>query len=286
MKNKTQRKSQNKMQRTKYKSKCKPRRITRVRMRGGKYDVNTCFEFPASSYEFNNSKSMITFSTENGYSYTIAKNPMVLLSVLQTIQKTYDKIGNGIVIDRMRYKPIIDNAKPVMDFSDESSGMFFLYGKNSQNATNLKYGQQYGLFYLLNRIQLLAVLYKIKTMPNTKFPTLGVSLPINQDSRLPSDYNDYPHGYFFEFTRDTTDDDFATFVAFVKLMNNMNELTLPLTEDAIATLELPPFLKLTRMKNPMILTFAELPNVTDTNDIVPSQTDMESLDGGRRRLRR
>jgi hypothetical protein len=259
-------------------------------MRGGKYDVNTCFEFPASSHEFNNSKSMITFSTENGYSYTIAKNPMVLLSVLQKIQKTYNANANDdrITIDRMRYKPIIDNAKPVMDFSDESSGMFFLYGKNSQNATNLTYGQQYGLFYLLNRIQLLAVLYKIKTMPNTRFSTLEVSLPINQDSRLPLDYNNYPHGYFFECSKDTKDE-FATFVAFVKLMNNMNnmnELTLPLTEDAIATLELPPFLKLTRMKNPMILTFAELPNVIDTNDIVPSQTDMESLDGGRRRLRR
>ena len=255
-------------------------------MHGGKYDTNTCFEFPASSPEFNNSKSMITFSTGTGYSCTIAKNPMVLLSVLQKIQKTYIANKDRITIDRMKYKPMIDNAKPVMDFSDESSGMFFLYGKNSQNATNLIYGQQYGLFYLLNRIQLLAVLYKIKTMPNTKFPTLGVSLPINQDSRLPSDYNDYPHGCFFEFTRDTTDDEFATFVAFVKLMNSINQLSLPLAEDAIATLELPPFLKLTRMKNPMISTFAELPNVIDTNDIVPSQTDMESLDGGRRRLRR
>ena len=285
MKNKTQRKSQNKVQRTKCKSKCKSKSRSLRHMHGGKYDTNTCFEFPASSPEFNNSKSMITFSTGDGYSYTIAKNPMMLLSVLRNIQKKYIANKDHITIDRMKYKPMIDNAKPVMDFSDESSGMFFLYGKNSQNATSLIYGQQYGLFYLLNRIQLLAVLYKIKTMPNTRFPKLEVSLPINQESRLPSDYNDYPHGYFFEFTRDTTDDKFATFVAFVKLMNNMNELTLPLAEDAIATLELPPFLKLTRMKNSRIETFDELPNVIDTNDIVPFQTDMESLDGGRRRIR-
>jgi hypothetical protein len=108
-------------------------------------------------------------------------------------------------------------------------------------------------------------------MPNTKFPTLDVSLPINKDSILPAGYDEFPHGYFFACTKDTNDDAFAQFTEFVQQMNN---LPLPLTQENINELKIPTFLTLTRMKNPNIKTSGW------------QQTDMNSLDGGRRRTNR
>lgn len=216
---------------------------------------------------------IITFSTSNGRNYKIAKDPMALLHVLTNMNDESFRAGIGVhghvryEIEISNYEPIIDKTRDVMDFSHELFGMYFLYG---QNAGTPPY-PEYGLFYLLKRIQLLAVLYKIKTMPNTKFPTLNVSLPINKDSILPAGYDEFPHGYFFACTKDTNDDAFAQFTEFVQQMNN---LPLPLTQENINELKIPTFLKLTRMNNPTIKTSGW------------QQTDMNSLDGGRRRTNR
>lgn len=256
--NKTQRKRNKKMNKS------------RRRMHGGEPD----------EFEFNSSKSIMTFSISSGHNYIIAKNPMALLHVLTNMNDESFKAGIGVQghvryeIEISNYKPIIDKTRDVMDFSDELFGMYFLYGQNSSTPPY----PEYGLFYLLKRIQLLAVLYKIKTMPNTKFPTLDVSLPINEGSMLPNDYAANPHGYLFACTKDTTDDAFAQFIKFVQQMNN---LPLHLTQDNIDKLEIPSFLKLTRMKNPNIKTFDEMPIVTGWQ-----QTDMNSLDGGRKRTNR
>lgn len=220
-------------------------------------------------FEFNSSKSIITFSTSNGHDYRIAKNPMALINKLNKINNATFKAGIGKQINISNYDPIIENTNHVRDFSDELFGMYFLYGQ----YTGTPPYQKYGLFYLLKRIQLLAVLYKIKTMPNTKFPTLDVSLPINEGSMLPNDYAANPHGYLFACTKDTNDDAFAQFAEFVQQMNN---LPLHLTQDNIDELEIPSFLILTRMHNAKIVT--ETPRTL--------QTDMNSLDGGRRRTNR
>jgi hypothetical protein len=248
-------KKSNKTQRKRNKSKCKSRSKSRRRMRGGEPEP------------------IITFSTSNGRNYKIAKDPMALLHVLTNMNDESFRAGIGVhghvryEIEISNYKPIIDKTRDVMDFSHELFGMYFLYG---QNAGTPRY-PEYGLFYLLKRIQLLAVLYKIKTMPNTKFPTLDVSLPINKDSILPAGYDEFPHGYFFACTKDTNDDAFAQFTEFVQQMNN---LPLPLTQENINELKIPTFLTLTRMKNPNIKTSGW------------QQTDMNSLDGGRRRTNR
>ncbi len=256
-------KKSNKTQRKRNKSKYKSRSKSFRRMRGGEPD----------EYEFNSSKSIITFSTSNGHNYRIAKNPMALINKLNKINDASFKAGIGdqshvrYEIEISNYKPIIENTNHVMDFSHELFGMYFLYGQNSSTPPY----PEYGLFYLLKRIQLLAVLYKIKTMPNTKFPTLDVSLPINKDSMLPNDYAANPHGYLFACTKDTNDDAFAQFAEFVQQMNN---LPLHLTQENIDELKIPTFLKLTRMYNPKIKTSGW------------QQTDMNSLDGGRRRTNR
>lgn len=233
---------------------------------------------------FNNSKSIMTFSTSSGHNYIIAKNPMALLHALANINNKSFRDGIGVPghvrydIKISNYERIISKTKHMMEFSDDQFGMFFLYGQNSGTPPY----PHYGLFYILNRIQLLAVLYKIKTMPNTKFPTLDVSLPINNNSNLPAGYDRVPHGYLFQCTKDTTDSNFDEFINFVQQMNKINELSLPLNEDAIAELTIPSFLKLTRMSNnPNIKTFDEIPIVTGWQ-----QTNMEELDGGRRRTKR
>lgn len=256
-------KKSNKTQRKRNKSKCKSRSKSLRRMRGGEPD----------EYEFNSSKSIITFSTSNGRNYKIAKDPMALLHVLTNMNDESFKAGIGVQghvryeIEISNYNPIIDKTRDVMDFSHELFGMYFLYGQNSSTPPY----PEYGLFYLLKRIQLLAVLYKIKTMPNTKFPTLDVSLPINEGSMLPDDYAANPHGYLFACTKDTNDDAFSQFADFVQQMNN---LPLHLTQENIDELKIPTFLKLTRMYNPKIKTSGW------------QQTDMNSLDGGRRRTNR
>lgn len=256
-------KKSNKTQRKRNKSKCKSRSKSLRRMRGGEPD----------EYEFNSSKSIITFSTSNGRNYKIAKDPMALLHVLTNMNDESFKAGIGVQghvryeIEISNYNPIIDKTRDVMDFSHELFGMYFLYGQNSSTPPY----PEYGLFYLLKRIQLLAVLYKIKTMPNTKFPTLDVSLPINEGSMLPNDYAANPHGYLFACTKDTNDDAFAQFAEFVQQMNN---LPLHLTQENIDELKIPTFLKLTRMYNPKIKTSGW------------QQTDMNSLDGGRRQTNR
>jgi len=215
---------------------------------------------------FNSSTSIITFSTSSGHEYIIAKNSKALLKELVKRKK----ILSDAIYDR-----IISNTEYVMDLSDDLFGMYYLYGQNSYGSPLYP---QYGLFYVLNRIQLLAVLYKIKTMPDTKFPTLDVSLPINKDSILPNGYNmvTVQHGYLFNCTEKTSDDDFNDFIKFVQQMNKINELPLPLNEDDIAELTIPSFLKLTRMQNAKIVT--ETPRTLQTN--------MNELDGGRRRTNR
>ena len=217
--------------------------------------------------EINSSTSIITFSTSNGHDYRIAKNPMALINKLNKINDATFNAGIGKQINISNYDPIIENTNHVRDVRNELFGMYFLYG---QYAGTPPY-QKYGLFYLLKRIQLLAVLYKIKTMPNTKFPTLDVSLPINEGSMLPNDYAANPHGYLFACTKDTNDDAFAQFAEFVQQMNNL-PLHLPLIQSNIDELEIPSFLTMIRMQNSKIFT--------------PLQTDMNSLDGGRRRTNR
>jgi hypothetical protein len=247
-------KKSNKTQRNRNKKMNNSRSKSRRRMHGG----------------FNSSTSIITFSTSIGHEYIIAKNSKALLKELVKRKK----ILSDVIYDR-----IIINTEYVMDLSDDLFGMYYLYG---QNSTGSPLYPQYGLFYVLNRIQLLAVLYKIKTMPDTKFPTLDVSLPINKDSILPNGYDRVPHGYLFQCTKDTTDSNFDEFIKFVQQMNKINELPLPLNEDAIAELTIPSFLKLTRMSNnPNIKTFDEIPIVTGWQ-----QTNMNELDGGRRRTNR
>jgi hypothetical protein len=253
-------KKSNKTQRKKNKSKCKSRSKLRRRMRGGEPN------------EINSSTSIITFSTSNGHNYKIAKNPMALINKLNEINDASFKAGIGVhghvryEIEIDNYKPIIDKTRDVRDVRNELFGMYFLYGQNSGTPPY----PEYGLFYLLKRIQLLAVLYKIKTT-NAKFSTLDVSLPINKDSILPPGYDQFPHGYFFACTKDTNDDAFAQFTKFVQQMNNL-PLHLPLTQANIDELEIPSFLKMMRMQNAKIFT--------------PLQTDMNSLDGGRRRTNR
>jgi hypothetical protein len=243
-------KKSNKTQRNRNKKMNNSRSKSRRRMHGG----------------FNSSTSIITFSTSSGHEYIIAKNSKALLKELDKRKK----ILSDVIYDR-----IISNTEYVMDLSDDLFGMYYLYG---QNSTGSPLYPQYGLFYVLNRIQLLAVLYKIKTMPDTKFPTLDVSLPINKDSILPNGYNmvTVQHGYLFNCTEKTSDDDFNDFIKFVQQMNKINELPLPLNEDAIAKLTIPSFLKLTRMQNAKIVT--ETPRTLQTN--------MNELDGGRRRTNR
>jgi hypothetical protein len=260
-------KKSNKTQRKRNKKMNKSRSKTIRRMRGGTPDG------------FNSSKSIITFSTSGGHDYILAKNPKALLKELDKLNEKSFRDGIGDLrhvrrnIQTDKYERIIGKTEHVMDLSDELFGMFFVYRQNSNSPPSPPY-PQYGLFYLLNRIQLLAVLYKIKTMPDTKFPTLDVSLPINKDSILPNGYNTVPHGYLFQCTEDTSDINFDEFIKFVQQMNELNQddLHLPLNEDAIAALTMPSFLKLTRMQNAKIVT--ETPSTL--------QTKMDELDGGRR----
>lgn len=234
---------------------------TRMSMRGGDYDTNRNFKFPGIQIEhserknpdvpkhgrivkpiinkteimtpeFNNNNSIIHFKTSNGIKCAIAKNPNLFASVSQNMFQIYKQM-----VDRV--------PKDMMDFSDEPSGMFFLYGQDVHGK------KIYGLFYLLNRVQLLAVLLNIKkNIP--RFNDLQVSLPMDANSMLPGDYNKYPHGYYYNLY---TPVNFESVIAFVNRMKQISDTDVTdVTDEMINELEIPTCLEMWRMFNPKIIT--------------------------------
>lgn len=258
---------------------------TRVRMRGGAYDTNQNFKFPDTQIEhsaraqenpdepkhgrttkmivnkteiitpeFSNVNSIIHFTTSNGIKYAIAKDPNLFASVSKDMFA--------------KYKPMVDGVpNDMMDFSDEHSGMFFLHGQDMLKQ------KTYGLFYLLNRIQLLAVLLNIKKN-KPRFNQLQVSLPMDANSKLPDDYNKSPHGYYYKW--DGNPENLESFHTFVKMMKQISDTDVTdVTDKMIDELKIPTFLEMLRMVNPKIITM-EFPTAST------GLTKMNELDGGQK----
>ncbi len=273
-------KKSKKFQRRNTQKKCKT--CMRMRVRGGAYDTNKNFKFPdiqvdASARknpdesthgrtskivvnkteiftpEFHNIDSIINFTTTDGIKYAITKDPNLFASINKTMFDKYKKILDGM-------------PKDMIDLSDESSGMFFLYGVNTLGQTS------YGLFYLLNRIQLMAVLLSIKKN-NERFKQLEVSLPIDDTSRLPDDYNKLPHGYYYKW--DDNSDNLKTFHDFINMLKRISQPDIELTDEMIDELKIPTFLVMLRMQNPKIITM-KLPTASI------GTTKMDEIDGGRK----
>lgn len=230
------------------------------KMYGGTYDTNNVFNFLDSAI-FRGKSSIITFETISGERYNISKNPNKLLEMRDPP-------------DRLRI--IIDKVKiNVVDMTNQLAGMFFLYGRDKVIGTGMGVKHHYcGLFYLLNRIELLAILLKLKKNP--RFSSIDVRFPIDENSRLPGDYNKFPHGYFYNW--DHKDENLSSFFAFLENMKQVEtKLLMSMSDETDETLRLefepsaavgevsqkqeqiideleipPPFLKMLRMQKSKI----------------------------------
>ena len=193
------------------------------KMYGGTYDTNNVFNFLDSAI-FRGKSSIITFETISGERYNISKNPNKLL-----------EMRDPPPLDRLRI--IIDKVKiNVVDMTNQLAGMFFLYGRDQVIGTGMGVKHHYcGLFYLLNRIELLAILLKLKKNP--RFSSIDVHFPIDEKSRLPGDYNKYPHGYFYNW--DHKDENLSSFFAFLENMKQVEtKLLMSMSAETDETLRL------------------------------------------------
>ena len=249
----------------KNKNKCRQTKKKRraVNMYGGTYDTNQVFIFLDSAI-FRGTSSIITFKTFSGETYNISKNPNKLLEIgasPEILRK---------LIESVRMKTNIANMT-----TNRLSGMFFLYGTDELigRSVGVKH-HYYGLFYLLNRIELLAVLLNLKRIP--RFSTVDVHFPINESSRLPGDYNKFPHGYFYRW--DHNDNNLSLFIDFLENIRQVEtKLLIPVEpvettllellpsniigeddvlkkqqQQLIEELKIPPFLTMLKMRNSVI----------------------------------
>ena len=248
----------------KNKNKCRQTKKKRraVNMYGGTYDTNQVFTFLDSAI-FRGTSSIITFKTFSGETYNISKNPNKLLEIgasPEILRK---------LIESVRMKTNIANMT-----TNRLSGMFFLYGTDELigRSVGVKH-HYYGLFYLLNRIELLAVLLNLKRIP--RFSTVDVHFPINESSRLPGDYNKFPHGYFYRW--DHNDNNLSLFIDFLENIRQVEtKLLMPVEpvettllevlpsiveeddvlkkqqQQLIEELKIPPFLTMLKMRNSVI----------------------------------
>ena len=247
----------------KNKNKCRQTKKKRraVNMYGGTYDTNQVFNFLDSAI-FRGTSSIITFKTFSGETYNISKNPNKLLE----IGASPDILIK--LIESVRMKTNIANM-----ITNILSGMFFLYGTDQfiGRSVGVKH-DYYGLFYLLNRIELLAVLLNLKRIPI--FSTIDVHFPINESSRLPGDYNKFPHGYFYRW--DHNDNNLSLFIDFLENIRQVEtKLLMPVEpvettllellpsiveeddvlkkqQQIIEELKIPPFLTMLKMRNSVI----------------------------------
>jgi hypothetical protein len=213
----------NKNKRRQTKKKYRARNI----MYGGTYDTNQVFNFLDSAI-FRGESSIITFKTFSGETYNISKNPNKLLE----IGASPDILTK--LIESVRMKTNIDNNMK----TNRLSGMFFLYGTDDLIGTHARVKHHYyGLFYLLDRIELLAVLLNLKKNP--RFSTIDVHFPINESSRLPGDYNKYPHGYLYRW--DYNDNNLSLFIDFLENIRQVEtKLLMPVEQVETTLLELLP----------------------------------------------
>lgn len=247
-------KNKNKLRQTK--KKCQT-----VNMYGGTYDTNQVFNFLDSAI-FRGTSSIIKFKTFSGEVYNISKNPNQLLE----IGASPDILRK--LIESVRMKTNIDNMK-----TNKLSGMFFLYGTDELIGRHVGVKHHYyGLFYLLDRIELLAVLLNLKKNP--RFSTIDVHFPINESSILPGDYNKLPHGYFYRW--DHNDNNLSLFIDFLENIRQVEtKLLMPVEpvettllellpsiveeddvlkkqQQIIEELKIPPFLTMLKMRNSVI----------------------------------
>jgi len=199
------------------------------KMYGGTYDTNNVFDFLDSAI-FRGKSSIIKFETFSGETYNISKNPNKLLEICDS---------SDIVI----LEKITDEVKTnIADITDQLSGMFFLYGTDRYIGKSVGVKRHYyGLFYLLNRIELLAVLLKLKKTP--RFSSIDVHFPIDENSRLPGDYNKFPHGYFYSWDQGHSNEKLSSFFAFLEKIKQVETellMPMPVETDEIALLELVP----------------------------------------------
>jgi hypothetical protein len=200
------------------------------KMYGGTYDTNNVFDFLDSAI-FRGKSSIIKFETFSGETYNISKNPNKLLEIC-------DSSDDIVILEK-----ITDEVKTnIADITDQLSGMFFLYGTDRYIGKSVGVKRHYyGLFYLLNRIELLAVLLKLKKTP--RFSSIDVHFPIDENSRLPGDYNKFPHGYFYSWDQGHTNEKLSSFFAFMEKIKQVETellMSTPVETDEIALLELVP----------------------------------------------
>jgi hypothetical protein len=193
------------------------------KMYGGNYDTNNVFNFLDSAM-FRGKSSIITFETMSGEKYNISKNPNKLLEICNSPDRLL------IITDKVKIN--------VADMTNQLSGMFFLYGTDKLIGTSVGVKRVfYGLFYLLNRIELLAILLKLKKNP--RFSSIDVRFPIDENSRLPGDYNTFPHGYFYNWDQDHTNEKLSSFFAFLENIKQVEtKLLMPMSAETDETLRL------------------------------------------------
>jgi hypothetical protein len=256
-------KKSKKCMKNKNKSRQTKKKFRAVNMYGGTYDTNQVFNFLDSAI-FRGTSSIIKFKTFSGETYNISKNPNKLLE----IGASPDILRK--LIESVRMKTNIANMT-----TNRLSGMFFLYGTDELIGRHVGVKHHYyGLFYLLDRIELLAVLLNLKNFP--RFSTIDVHFPINESSRLPEDYNKFPHGYFYRW--DHNDNNLSLFIDFLENIRQVEtKLLIPVEpvettllellpsniigeddvlkkqqQQLIEELKIPPFLTMLKMRNSVI----------------------------------
>lgn len=204
--------------------------------KGGAYDTNQYFVFPVF-----NVNDVIKFQTLGGATCCIGKNP----NALQNLCSVHD-------ITRLtQIETKVNEINPIK--TDDPTGMFLLYGTDIITTKHGTLAHYYGLFFLLSRIQLLAILLQLKSNP--RFSSIDVSFPIYDTSVLPKDYNNSPHGYRWY---DTEVANLSSFIAFSQHMKEietklLDSFQLPsdtigdVQREILSGLEIPSFLQMVRM---------------------------------------
>lgn len=185
-------------------------------MYGGAYD-RYGFIFP-DSLIFRGS-SIIKFRSVGAPTYYISKNPDKLLKIPDP-HPTFKPMLSAL-IEKVEHMKIIDVTLRL-------SGMFFLYGIDEVSYGRPRY---YGLFYLLTRIELLAVLLQSKKNPKFQDNFKDVNFPINDSSILPGDYNNYPWGYLYLFDRTDRNHD-QILLSFINFSEKLGQVKTKLLEFA------------------------------------------------------
>ena len=213
--------------------------------KGGAYDTNMDFMFPGNvAFDVND---VLKFETPTIICYIGKKINAFLFSKIPVSRLTQAGVRK------------LEEIEATVSL-DATPSVFYLYGwEQSYKASHC------GLFILLNRIQLLAILLQLKSNLRFSSSIPNLNFPIDATSTLPGDYNNFPHGYrwhdrevghmepFIKFAQDLQDIEIKLLESFQSPVENIVDVQ----QKIISGLEIPSFSQMVRMKNLEIIPVGE-----------------------------